>query len=271
MTSMVDYLSKFREPAPTWLEEEDYSLRNFFASRTVFYPGSGMDGHPIAIFDASNSAHCYLFVDQRYSAPNLIRQIGNLHIGYHIVFENHHLSADLEQESNSPLSKDDLRQFTVAPTCDGHRDYKYPPRSGMRSSADAQSAVHLLIYERSPEYGEDHGAQRFAVFCLGMEARTAYEWFYGAMFKSCPPYAILLQDNGFGGDFAKDHPRCRDYGFGDPDGALYRAAERSGLPEFLIVADNTKCWTGYVPVAGVDTHRGGVTAGFDRKLFDREK
>ena len=268
---MVDYLSKFKEPAPTWLGEEDYSLRKFFASRTVFYPGSGMDGHPLAIFNASQSAYCYLFVDQNYSAPDLVRQLGNLPTGYNIIFEKRYSAVDLEQEVNGLLSKDNLEQFTMLPTCDGHRDYKYPPRSGLRSPADAWSAVNLLIYERSPDYDEDHGAQRFAAFCLGMEARTAYEWFYGEMFTSCPPFAILLHDHGMGGDCAKNHPRCRDNGFGDPDGALYRAAKRSGLPEFLLVADKTKCWTGYVPAAGVETHRGGVTAGFDRKLFRREK
>ncbi len=270
MASMISYLAKFRESFPSWLHEEDYSLRHFFTSRTVFYPGSGKDGHPLAVFNASWSTHCFFFVDQNYSTANLLGQLGNLPTGYVSVFEKHYSSADLQREAHSHLSEVDLGQFTVAPTCDGPRDYKHPPRSGMRSPADTESAARLLIYERSAEYGEDHGAQRFAAFCLGMEARAAYEWFYGEMFKPCSPFAILLQDHGTGLDCAKSHPRCGDDGFGDPDGALYRAAKRSGLPEFLLQADTTKCWRGYVPAPGVESHRGGVTAGFDRWLFKRK-
>ena len=47
------------------------------------------------------------------------------------------------------------------------------------AAADANSAICLRIYERQSGYEDDHGARRFAIFCLGMEARTAYEWFYG--------------------------------------------------------------------------------------------
>ena len=50
----------------------------------------------------------------------------------------------------------------------------------MSSAVDSASAICLRIYERDPDLGDAYGAERFAIFCLGMEARTAYEWFYGS-------------------------------------------------------------------------------------------
>ena len=265
MTTIVEYLSNFKEHTPTWLEEEDYSLRNFFSDRTVLYPGSGMDGHPLAIFNASHSAHCFFFVDQEYTAPNPIDKLGKSPRGYETIFEKHYSAEELKNDSTNQLPKDKLKLLKTEPTCNGPRVYGDTTAPEMQAAADSKTAVRLLVYERSPGLGEDHGATRFAVFCLGMEARTAYEWFYGTMFRLSLPFAILLQDHGFGGDFATN----RDNGFGDPEGVLYDAARGSGLPEFLIVAENTHCWRGYVPVEGVDPDIGGM-AGHKRRLFKRK-
>ena len=201
MITMVEYLSRFRQPLPEWLDSGNFRLRSFFKSRTVFYPGSGMDGHALSIFNGSRSAHCYFFVDQEYTAPNPLKQLGNVPTGYDTVFEKHYSARELKQESIYPLPEDDLKQFTTAPICDGPRVVGCQPPSGMRAAADAGSAVRLLVYERNPRYDENHGAKRFAVFCLGMEARTAYEWFYGTMFRGHQPFAALLQDHGFWGRF----------------------------------------------------------------------
>ena len=47
MRTKVEYFSRRREPYPGWLGRGDYSLRNFFKRRTVFYPGAGGDGRPL--------------------------------------------------------------------------------------------------------------------------------------------------------------------------------------------------------------------------------
>ena len=272
---MVEFLSKNKEPLPEWLDKGEYNFRNFFDSRTVFYPGSGADGHPLAIFNPSHSAHCYFFVDQDYPATSLTDEIGNPPIGYGICFNKQYSPDELIRECAGLLPENALELFGIPATSDGARAYGGPPppelQGDLRASADAHSAVRLIVYERASDHDENHGAKRFAVFCLGMEARTAYEWFYGSKISARPPYAILLQDHGFGGDFAAEHLGVRDGGFGDPDGFLYRAARANGLPEFLIVVDNTTCWRGYERVRSVDPSRGGVTAGFDRSLYRRQE
>ena len=270
MATMVEYLSGRREPFPDWLDElneKDCNLRHFFRGRTVFYPGAGKDGHPLAIFNPSHSAHCYFFVDQRYSNENLEEEIGNSPTGYSIVFCKQYSTGDLRRESPYPLPDEHLRQFSTRPRENADctaRSYR-SRGNAMFAAVDSTSAVRLRVYNRNPEYDETHGARRIALFYVGMEARTAYEWFYGTMFRDNPPFAILLQDNGFGGDFARD--TADDSGFGDPDGRLCQAALDNGLPKFLIVADNTKKWPEYGAVPGVFSDRGGASAGFDRCLY----
>lgn len=222
----------------------------------------------MAIFNKSHSAHCYFFVDQEYTAPNSIEQLGRTPRGYETIFEKHYSIAELTKDSMNHLAEENLKLLETKPICSGPRVYGHATVSEMQASADSKTALRLLVYERDSKLSEDHGAERFAVFCLGMEARTAFEWFYGTMFRASPPFAILLQDHGFGGDFAKCVPDHLDSGFGDPDGVLYGAAKQSGLPEFLIVAKDT-CWNGYVPVEGVDPEIGGM-AGHERRLFERE-
>lgn len=259
MTTMVEYLSGRPDSFPDWLDkldEEDYNLKNFFRSRTVFYPGAGRDGHPLAIFNPSHSVHCYFFVDQSYSTENLEEEIGNPPTGYTVILDRQYSAKDLRRESIYPLSKAGLCQFSTPPKMNAdHSARSYRSRNdSILSAVDSNSAVRLRVYEREPEYDESHGARRFAIFCLGMEARTAYEWFYGIMFSGNPPYAILLQDHG-------------NEKFGNSNGRLHRAALDSGLPEFLIIADNTSKWKEYVAVPNVVSDRGGVSAGHDRWLY----
>ncbi len=270
MTTMVQYFSNKAESFPQWLAQRDYSLRNFFGNRTIFYPGSGDDGHPLAIFNSSHSAHCYFYVDQSYSAENLEERLGYQPAGYFPILDRQYSAEDLRRESIRPLSDADLRQFTAPPRMtDGCSARSYRSLyDSLLAAVDSSSAVRLLIYERKPEYDESHGAMRFAIFCLGMEARTAYEWFYGTMFRGNPPYAILLQDHGTGGDFAKCTVGVGE--FGDCNGRLYIAARKSGLPEFLIVAENTNYWPGYNRIPNVIPDAGGMHD-HERKVFQMSR
>ena len=258
MTTKVEYLSEFGEPYPDWLNRSHFNLRNFFKSRTVFYPGAGGDGRPLDTFNPSHSAHCYFFVDQQYAATRLDECTGALPTGYSVIFEKQYSGDELARESVCPLPDEALRQFSAPPNVPvepSWRSYRSQVDEDAKSSAaDSASAVCLRIYERQPGFGNTHGAERFAIFCLGMEARTAYEWFYGTMFEGHPPFAVWLKDHGLGGDFAQS--AARDRGFGDPDGRLYRAARRSGLPEFLVVCFNRQYWRGYSWVEGVQPQPG---------------
>jgi len=59
------------ESVPTWLEGwrpgSALPVDDFFASRVVYYPGSGTDGQPVQVFGSRHAAHCFLFVN--YGIP----------------------------------------------------------------------------------------------------------------------------------------------------------------------------------------------------------
>ena len=64
----LDYLyNNYREPTPDWLmaidENSEIPWKQFFGSRTVFYPGAGMDPHTVNLFGGAHCAHCFINVD----------------------------------------------------------------------------------------------------------------------------------------------------------------------------------------------------------------
>lgn len=262
---MINYLSEQRDDCPEWLIREDYSLTNFFGSRTVCYPGTGEDGTPIEVFNRSHSAHCYFFIDQAYSRITGIEALGPLPRGYELASEREYFAEDLGRECAGELPEIATQLFELPPFND-HLDRKYLPPNFLdnglhpfldvqeewhefRLPADSESAARLLVFRRKPNYGEDHGASRFAVFLLGMEARTAYHWFYGRMFPDLSPFAIWLLD-------CMGHQAGGDTGFTDPQGLLYQAADQYGLPEFLVsyrpAPNDHSLWNGYHRVSDTD-------------------
>ena len=64
---LTDYLRSRGEPIPQWLDEfengDTFEIGQFFASRVVYYPGSGTDGQPVKLFGSSHSAHCFVYAD----------------------------------------------------------------------------------------------------------------------------------------------------------------------------------------------------------------
>lgn len=71
------------------------------------------------------------------------------------------------------------------------------------------------------------------------------------------PYAVLLQDHGFGGNYSN---------FG-ADGVMEKIAQATKvLPEWLIVGPHTQAWQGYYQVNGVEPDLGGMH-GDKRSLY----
>jgi hypothetical protein len=69
----VDLLIGDSMPVPDWLTGytpgEPFPRVDFLTSRTVYYPGSATDGHPLILFGKSHAAHCFVFVDYGYQNP----------------------------------------------------------------------------------------------------------------------------------------------------------------------------------------------------------
>ena len=221
---MFEYLSRYKEHVPKWLAGDDFSLANFFASRTAVYPGTGRDGHAIEIFNRSHSAHCFVCIDRVYRTDQIRQELApgsyegsDFYIrGYNVIFER-----DLPQEipGTQPVG-----------------DY---------------SAFHLCIYQRNLEYDDDYGAERIALLLVGAEAHATYQWLYERKFAANPPFGVLLQDHEFGGDFSR-------YKFGNSRTPMVKTARANGWPRFIVVGDGTNPWPGFVKIAGVKPSVGGM-------------
>ena len=108
-------------------------------------------------------------------------------------------------------------------------------------------SCHMVIYGRRPNLGDEHGAERLALLVIRAEAHSAYEQIYGSRFRGNPPFAVVLQE-------------CMEnQSFGGPRSLMYQAAERNGLPGFLLVGKGNTCeWPGYVKLQNLCPIRGGM-------------
>ena len=229
MTSIIDFLSTDPEPLPGWLsvwaETPDPAdpgalLDAFLASRTVYYPGSGFDGQPVALFNAARAAHGFVYVDYGVSRADLIGEIRTDGFrGYEPVRRADLSPADFGAEATPP----DPARMRSRPIglLKGEPPYAF-----------------LQLFRRQDGIPEGHGAPFFAVLFLFADGHAAYEAIYLRREAARPPFAVILQDHGFGGNWAP---------FGD-GGPLQGLAARSGRgPDHLLVAAGTRAWSGYAP------------------------
>src|SRR5262249_48401290 len=80
--TLREYLVTLREDEPEWLSQPEQfdtaTIANrFLSSRLVYYPGSGWDGGPIACFNSSHAAHCFVYVDYGVQSSTLEQIIDN--------------------------------------------------------------------------------------------------------------------------------------------------------------------------------------------------
>ena len=242
MTTLRNYLRNFMECVPDWLVTDQISLDNFFRSRTVFYPGSGNDGHAVAVFNASRTAHCFVYVDARYD-DDFARKIAETRgsdDNYSYRFKGYgqpriyrFCPEDFVNGKDEKIWRDSLHHTPVNPL------------------------IVLAIYNRLPQFDDEHGGKRIAVLFVRAEANAFCQVVFGRSFPDNSPFAILLQDHGFGGN------RC----------AAFRAADgpiaQTVAPRFLLVGDgwHNGLWRGYRE-APCELEFGGQHRS-ERKLYER--
>lgn len=234
------------DPAPSSRYDRRALVERFFGSRTVFYPGSGLDGHSVELFGSAHACHCFVQVDYKVTREELheeLRKTG---------FRGYRVAAAVG------LSAGDLVPGGWTPHLlpDEHREVDYWFTDPSRAFAD------LVLLERLAGFGDDHGARRLAVLFLYADAVAAYDALYCQETHGRRlPFAILLQDHGFGGQYTR---------FGE-EGLLRRLAERRRrLPELLLVGEHTRPWSGYARIPDLAPSVGGCGHRFDRHLYRRE-
>lgn len=246
MPSIVEILRRDPEPLPEWLATPSpprFGREAFFASRTVYYPGSGDDGQPVKLCALSHSAHCFVYVDQAVSLHTLRKCLQDPVHG----FRGYAIA------STESVSEDALRPggWTPHVSEDEVRD-----ASRFRSSFVKPFGWFVTLDRRGDDDG--HGPERLAMLFIGGDGFATYDALYCQGDGTPPPFLTVIQDHGFGGDF--DHfGRC---------GLLERIARRrTVLSKLLLVANNSEPWRDYSDTGA--TAEPGGSAAHPRRLFRR--
>lgn len=245
-----DHLASRREEMPTWLINhrpgKRFNVESFFSSRTVMYPGAGLDFQPLQMFGRTHFAHCFIHVDYGIERTVVTQAIASRATGLTGYFGVDRLflrSSELAPVGWVPhilrmeLGEDPYRYSTIKP-------YAF-----------------IQILQRAPEYGDSHGPLRIACLHIGGCAVSSYDAIY-CQGRRKPPVALVIQDHGYGGNWTRF----------DQGGFLRELASRTKqFPDYLLVAVNQSTpWLGYQDVFANNQFFGGAHRS-ERRLFQRKE
>ena len=236
MSTPLQILHPDAEPVPDWLAAyhsgAPFPREAFFASRILYYPGSATDGHPISVFGKAHAVHCFVYADSGFSKAELERQLTNPADHEHPMGYSLLSLVDVAERELTPRGW--TPHATLTPDSDRHFATTRPP--------EGPFAIFAVL-ERNPDRNDDHGPTRLAILHIGGDGYATFDALF-CQKNSRLPYAILLQDHGFGGNWNRD-------GFGS-DSLLWRLAQQKGgeMPKWLLVATgNTRPWPDYHEVS----------------------
>lgn len=119
----------------------------------------------------------------------------------------------------------------------------------------------LQIFERSSAYDHTHGLLRIAILFIGGDGIATYDALYCQGGRN-PPSALIIQDHGFGGGYARF----------DNDGLLHKIADcTKQFPEYLLVGKNSEEWPRYFCVDDSDVVFGGMNCTARRLFMKNDK
>jgi len=243
-----EYLGGMPEQTPPWLNEfqigDAFPREPFFASRIVYYPGSGTDGHPVKLFGSSQSAHCFVYADYGITQDAVeaeLRDPDHGFHGYHSLARLHLAEANLTPNGWVPH----VPPGYMAPRGQGH--------------VGADPYGFLEVLERDQELDDNHGARRLAILFLGADGIATYDALFCQGHGTPPPFAVVVQDHGFGGNYDR---------FGEGGLLAHIVRECDAVPPWLLVGEDTDPWQGFVRVPGVEEDRGEMHH-TPRSLFQR--
>lgn len=256
----------YREELPTWLlaigKDSRIPWKEFLGSRTVFYPGSGLDPYTVNAFTRSHSAHCFVNVDYNVSREQLEEELKKpLFPGYSIVYERNTSESIFLAMFKQPYSY--IRDFGLD-ACedrDGRRVRFFYRHSDLKSFDTVKHYVKFLVLERDADLDDTFGAERFALLFIGGDAFPVFNALYAN--RNANLFAMLIDDYGFGAQYAY-------YERGE---LLHRIArKRKVFPELMLTERcvGDRMWNGYEPVGEAENGEGERLGRVPRELYRRE-
>ena len=246
MPTIDEILKLDPEPLPAWLKGREpprFSREAYFASRTVYYPGSGDDGQPVKFCARSHAAHCFVYVDQGVDRDTLLESLCDKERGFRGYAIAH-------QES---VSEDVLRPGGWT----SHASAEETRNSARFKDSFVEPFAWFVVLDRQ-DGDEGHGPRRLAILFIGGDGFASYDALYCQNDGTPPPFLAAIQDHGFGGNFSS-------FGRG---GLLESIAQSCDVwPDLLLVGDNSRPWAGYTDWGA--TPEPGGSAAQPRRLFRR--
>lgn len=240
-----EFLLKNAEPCPAWLQaftkDSQFDREAFFNSRIVYYPGFGSDGHAVKLFGSTHSAHCFVYVDSLQEESQVKSALENTQKDYGGRFKGYQTltSVQLTPEQLAP------RGFV-----------QHASSNSLLSQPQIKPYGFMEVLEREEGFDESHGPKRLAILFLGADGHAAYDALF-CQHGQKAPFAILIQDHGFGGNYSA---------FGKGGLMEQIAVTTNKKPEWLLVAENSEAWDGFEVVPDVEGDKGGMH-NMERKLY----
>lgn len=228
MKSIKEYLIYFeKSDVPNWLRSykkgNAFSALGFFTEKTVFYPGSGCDGHPVALFGGSHATHSFIYADYGTSAKRIIEELKDPTTSFH----GYDLFDVLE------LNEKDIVPNGWRPTL-AYENLKHRIKDINKFATE--KFAFLAVLERKYTFDERHGPERLAILFLGADGIASYDAIYCQPSIFEPPFAILIEDHGFGGNYDS---------FGS--GSLLERISNSAkiFPKYILTNNSDRLWHSY--------------------------
>lgn len=249
---LVETLKRCPEPLPDWLRQPSpgFDRKDFFSSRTVYYPGFGNDGHPVSVCARAHAAHAFVYVDYGVSQETVQERVHGIgdpgFVGYSVEHE--------EEVSESDLRPGGWTQH-VEPREVGRDSYSF---------AGVTPYGLFMVLKRNEDRDDSHGPERFAMLFVGGDGHATYDALYCQDDGTRPPFLVVVEDYGFGANFSA-------FAAG---GLLEKIARRCDVyPKWLLVGPrgsrgDYRPWAGYQDAEALP-EPGGMH-GRPRKLFLRE-
>jgi hypothetical protein len=174
---------------------------------SCYYPSCGFDGQIVKYL--SKEVQSFIYCDYGISEKEFLEQIDTFY-GYKIISKRKVEEKDLTPDSWKPIFPPHLKLNEYYK----YKEYIKKPYS------------YWIVYERLPEFDENHGAKRFSLLFICGEGVATYQALYWTHKLTAKVLAIIQPGTGFGLNWTD---------FYNENGALYWVIQNnpSGTPEFI--------------------------------------